>query len=359
MTPNKLVTPHGALALPVYLPDATRAVVRGLDSDDLERCAVPGLVMSTFHLMQQPGSSTIKALGGAHRFAGWKRPIITDSGGFQIYSLIRQNSKYGSITDKGAIFRDENGRKYNLTPEKSIQLQMSFGGDVLICLDDPTHVDDPPAEQALSVRRTLAWARRCKSEFERLLQDKDVAPDARPQLFAVVQGGRDEALRRECAQALLDMGFDGFGYGGWPLDADGNLVADMLALLRELIPTQYPLHALGVGHPANIVTGVKLGYGIFDSAMPTRDARHGRLYFLTGEAINAAQAAWFEYVYVEDAKHIKSTRPLFDFPDSPWGGRYTLGYLKHLFDIKDTLAYRLATLHNLTFMQYLMAKLAS
>ncbi len=346
---------HGSLDFPVFLPDATRGVVRGVDSADLEACGVQSVVMNTFHLMQHPGSSTIQALGGLHRMFGWSRPIFTDSGGFQVYSLIRQNPAHGSLTAKGAIFRpDGSSRKFILTPEKSIQLQIAYGADVLFCLDDCTHVADPPETQRESVKRTIHWARRSKAEFERLVEQKGLASEERPLLFAVIQGGGERALRRECAEALLEIGFDGFGYGGWPLDEQGYLLTDLLAYVRELVPPEYPLHALGVAHPANVVACARLGYDLFDGAMPTRDARHGRLYaFLSDEL----EGEWFAYTYVHDRKHVKADAPISRFCDCLCCTRYSLGYLHHLFKIGDSLYARLATLHNLRFMVQLTERI--
>ena len=232
---REMQTRHGALALPVFLPDATRAVVRAVDSADLESVGVTGLVMSAFHLMQHPGSSTVKALGGLHAMTGWRRPIVTDSGGFQAWSLIRENPKNGTLTDKGIVFRPQGGAdKIVLTPEKSIQLQLAYGADVVICLDDCTHSDDPDATQRESVRRTIAWAKRCKDEFTRLSPARPES--AAPLLFGVIQGGGSYPLRTECAQALLEIGFDGFGFGGYPLDGDGRLLTDILAHTRSLVP---------------------------------------------------------------------------------------------------------------------------
>src|SRR5262249_10589159 len=151
---HTLRLPHGELQLPAFLPDATLGVVRAVDAGDLEACGVPALVMNTFHLMQRPGSSTIKALGGLHAMSGWQRPIVTDSGGFQAYSLVHQNSKYGRMIDNGIVFRPEGAvREFSLTPEKAIQLQLSYGADIAICLDDCTHVDAPLAEQELAITR--------------------------------------------------------------------------------------------------------------------------------------------------------------------------------------------------------------
>src|ERR1051326_5144538 len=186
---SSLRLPHGEVCLPAFLPDATLGVVRGVDSADLENCGIEALVMNGFHLMQRPGSSTVQALGGLHQMAGWQRPIVTDSGGFQAYSLIRQNPKYGSLNDKGITFQpDGAARKFFFSPEKTIQLQLSYGSDVVICLDDCTHVDDAQAEQELSVRRTIAWAKRCKQEFERLVAQNDWPPAKRAQRLCGVRG---------------------------------------------------------------------------------------------------------------------------------------------------------------------------
>ena len=352
-----LVLPHGALPLPAFLPDATLGVVRAVDSADLAAVGVPAVVMNIFHLMQQPGSSTIQALGGLHAMTGWPGPILTDSGGFQAYSLIREQPKLGTLTDNGILMRPEGSdRKLHLTPEKCVQLQMSYGADIVMCLDDCTHVDDPPAVQELSVRRTIAWAKRCRIEFDKLLAQKKDAPRP-PRLFAVVQGGGLPELRTECANALLAIGFDGYGYGGWPLDADGNLVHEMLDLTRRLIPDEFPLHALGVGHPVNVAAGVALGYATFDSALPTRDARRGRLYTFTGDGPPGAGRAWFRFLYVTDDKYIKDARPVDESCDCPTCRRYSRGYLRHLYRANEAAFQRLSTLHNLRFMARLMAAL--
>lgn len=356
---DQLLLSSGAVRLPAFLPDATLGVVRGVDAADLEAVGIEALVMSVFHLMQKPGSSTIAALGGLHKMCGWNRPIITDSGGFQAYSLIRQNPRFGSLGDNGIRFRPENSdRDFLMTPEKSVQLQLAYGGDIVVCLDDCTHVEDSAEEQRLSVQRTMRWAKRCKEEFVRQIgQRKRRSEGPRPLLFGVVQGGGDPALRRECAEALLEIGFDGYGYGGWPLDGEGGLVREMLALCRELIPAEFPMHALGVGHPEYIVECARMGYDTFDSALPTRDARTGRLYAFTSDPSGDAfrlDGKWQRTLYIDDEKHIKS-----DGPVSPGCGclactRYSVGYLRHLHKCGDTLFYRLATVHNLSFMMQLM-----
>lgn len=360
-TPANLDVPHGQLRLPTFLPDATLGVVRAVDSVDLANCGVQAVVMNTFHLMQHPGSSTVQALGGLHKMAGWPGPIVTDSGGFQAYSLIRQNPKYGKLTDDGIVFRAEgSSRKFQLTPEKCVQLQVSYGADVVMCLDDCTHVDDTAETQAEAVRRTIAWAGRCKVEFERLMQQKKLGAAERPQLFAVIQGGGSAELRRQCAEALLEIGFDGFGYGGWPLDSEGALVTEMLAYTRELVPPAFLMHALGVGHPGNITACVGMGYGLFDSALPTRDARRGRLYIFTEADAQPTPVSndWFRFLYITDDKYIKAAEPVSPHCDCLTCRHYTRGYLHHLFRSNEAAFQRLATIHNLRFMVRLMERLA-
>lgn len=341
--------PHGRMEFPVYLPDATYGMVRSVDAADLENACVQGLVMNTYHVMQKPGSVTVQSLGGLHRMSGWNQPIVTDSGGFQAYSLIRENSKFGKMSDSGiTIFPENSKRKLQLTPEKTIQLQMSYGADILICLDQCTHPDDPESEQQRSVERTIAWAARCKQEFLRLKNQKK-ADGTGPKLFAPIQGGSSFELRKRCAEALLEIGFDGFGFGGWPLDGDGNLLYDILQYIRELIPPEFPIHALGIGHPDNVQRCSFLGYEIFDSAMPTRDARHGRLYALREEN-PSFNDNWLTYRYIQDEKYIRSSQPVSPGCDCLTCSRYSLGYLRHLFKMNDALYPRLATIHNLRFM---------
>jgi queuine tRNA-ribosyltransferase len=347
-----LNTRHGPLPLPVFLPDATRAVVRAVDSADLDTLGIDGLVMSAFHLMQHPGSTTVKALGGLHTMSGWSKPIITDSGGFQAWSLIRENPKNGTLTDKGIVFRPQGDKdKILLTPEKAIQLQLGYGADIVIALDDCTHADDPAETQHESVRRTIAWAKRCEAEFR-----NNRSEDAL--FFGVVQGGADLALRKQCAEALLETGgFNGFGFGGYPLDGDGRLLSDVLAYVRELIPAEYPIHALGIGHPQSVVECFSMGYDLFDCALPTRDARRGRLLVWNEPPTDAMfSTGWFSYLYIGDDKFIKDPRPVCEYTDSP-AQRYSRGYLHHLFKLEDSAYYRLATLHNLRFMVLLQRRL--
>jgi len=363
MAERALILPHGTLRYPVFLPDATFGVVRTVDAADLEMVGIEGVVMNTFHLMQKPGSDVIRALGGLHPMSGWNRPIITDSGGFQAYSLIRQNPKFGRMDSRGITFQPEGGsRKYQLTPEKAIQLQMSYDSDVVICLDDCTHVDAPAAEQRTSVSRTIALAKRSKAEFLRLVEQKRMSNETRPRIFAVIQGGGIPELRRECAEALLEIGFDGFGFGGWPLDGEGRLITEILAYTRSLVPAVFPMHALGIGHPENLLECYRLGYEIFDCAMPTRDARHNRLYGFNQPStalLAGLQGDWLQYIYLNDEKYIRADLPVSAGCDCPVCSRYSIGYLRHLFKLGDPLHLRLATLHNLRFMTQLTERIRS
>jgi len=330
-------TAHGDLHLLAFLPDATRGVVRSVDSRDLEACGVAGLVVNTFHLSTNPGAGLIKSMGGIHRFMRWNRPIASDSGGFQLMSMIRGNPRYGSISDRGINFTniDRGGGKVKFTPEKSIQVQFALEADVMICLDDCPLPDASAAENVESVRRTVLWAKRCRAEFDRLLEAREKTGENRPLLFGVIQGGYDRQLRADCAGELLRLGFDGYGLGGWPLDAEGRLAEEIVAYTARLMPDHLPKFALGVGKPENVVRGFQMGYNVFDCVLPTRDARHGRLYVFTAsglETVDVFAAGFYHFVYVGDNKHKRDSRPVSAACDCHCCRNYSLGYLHHLFE---------------------------
>lgn len=341
------------------MPDATYGYVRGLTASDLREVGLPILMMNAFHLMQKPGSTVISALGGLHQMAAWQDLIMTDSGGFQAYSLIRQNAKFGSLTDKGIVFFPESSsRKLLLTPEKSIQLQMGFGSDILICLDDCTHVNASRAEQQASVNRTLAWAARAKKAYLAQLDMRKWSNLERPLIFGVIQGGAEKDLRRMCAEGLLEIGFDGFGFGGWPLDSESNLLTDILEYTRSLIPSQFPIHALGIGHPAGIVTSQKIGYEMFDCALPTRDARHGRLYaWSEPNSTLSPDGKWLQFRYINTESNFRDAGPVSVDCDCETCRDYSMSFLFHLYRMRDTNYTRLATKHNLRFMTRLIERL--
>ncbi len=352
MTVHQLPTAHGPLPLPAFLPDATRAGVRAVDASDLQHVGVAGVMVNSFHLLRVPGARLIKEAGGIHRFMGWPGTIVSDSGGFQVYSLIRQDPRAGVIRPNEVIFREpSSGERIMLTPERSIQVQLQLGSDVVMCLDDCTDVDAPLAEQERAVERTVRWARRCRAEFDRLVERRRRGT-TRPLLFAVIQGGGSSELRRRCAAELAAIGFDGYGYGGWPIDAAGNLLADLLALVAESVPRGVPLHALGVGRPDHVVAAAAMGYTLFDCSLPTRDARHHRLYrFLPGMAQAPLRPGvpFYETVYVLDQSLANDFEPVDPSCDALCCSRYSRAYLRHLFKVEDATALRLATLHNLRF----------
>ena len=356
--PTALDTRRGTLRLPIFLPDATRAVVRALDSADLSSVGIEALVVNSFHLLRAPGARLVKLAGGVHRFMGWDGPVLSDSGGFQVFSLIRQNPAAGTIRANEVIFKEPStGEKVLLTPEKCIQLQFQLGSDIVMCLDDCTSAEDDLAEQERAVERTVRWAKRCRAEFDKLTRD---LRGAAPLLFAVVQGGASETLRRQCAADLTAIGFDGFGYGGWPIAPDGSLLAELMDVVAQALPAGVPLHALGVGRPDHVVRAHGIGYTIFDCALPTRDARHHRLYtFLPGRESGPLTVGedFHDVVYILDQKHANEFGPIDPSCDAACCTRYSRAYLRHLFKIEDMTAQRLASLHNLRFYVRLIERL--
>lgn len=355
-----LRTRRGTWPVPTFLPDATRAGVRGVTAADLWAVGIEGVVVNAFHLLRRPGARVVQAAGGVHRFMGWDGPILSDSGGFQVWSLIRQDPARGVIRDNEVIFREPStGERWTLTPERIIGIQLQMGADVLVCLDDCTDAGDPESEQERSVERTVRWARRSREEFDRRVAR--LPAEGRPLLFAVVQGGGSLRLRRQCAAELAAIGFDGYGFGGWPLDADGSLLTDALGWVAESLPAEAPKHALGLGRADHVVSAFALGYSIFDCALPTRDARHGRLYaFRPGwrDRSPAPGDDFFRALRIHDANYRVDHAPLEDGCDcAVCGAGLSRAYLHHLFKVGDVSAERLATLHNLRFYARLFALL--
>lgn len=350
-----ITTPHGPLALPAFLPDGTRAVVRTVDTGDLESCGIRVFMVNTLHLGTHPGTKLLARLGGVHRFIDWNGIIATDSGGFQVWSLVTENKKLGQVSKNGFSYRlDKAAPKKLLTPEKCIQKQFQIGSDIMFCLDHCTHPAADRNTQRQSVEHTVAWAKRCREEFDRR------RGDPAPALFAIVQGGPDPELRKECAERLLEIGFDGYGFGGWPIADDGGLV-DMVQHVAQLIPRGTPLHGLGIGKPENVVAAFAAGYRMFDCVIPTRDARHKRLYtFLTRPSLsNPTSRDFYRCLYLQDDAHATSGEPLDAECDCLTCRRYSRAYLYHLFKINDALAMRLATIHNLRFYTRLIEHLKS
>ncbi len=385
---------------PVFFPDATRGVIRSLDSVDIKNTGTPGLIVNTYHLMSEPGTTVVETAGGIKNFMGWDGWIISDSGGFQVLSLIYKDPSFGKITDDGVTFlKGSKGKKekHVFTPERSIQVQFALSPDIMVCLDDCPAQKASREKVEQSVNRTIAWAKRCKEEFERQLskrhfdraarraekshtvrnarimrsldslrslkmtrQNKTIDSSDRPLLFAIIQGNDYKDLRERCAKALIEIGFDGYGFGGWPVNEHNHFNADILSFTASCMPDHLPKYALGVGYPKGIIECVKMGYTLFDTVLPTRDARHERLYVFTRDPKSAdifQEQNLFGYVQIKQEQYVRDNRPVSEWCDCFTCQHYSRSYLHHLFEIEDSLAHRLATIHNLRLYAMVMEQL--
>jgi len=339
------------LNFPTFFPDATRAVVRSIDSLDLTQAGIKGLIVNTFHLMTQPGTSALEELGGVKGFMSWPGFIISDSGGFQIMSMIHKNQGTGKISNDGPILYSgspSKRKKHLLTPERSIEVQFSIGADILICLDYFTDPKGNESEIEKSVVTTL-WARRCKDEYLRQVELRGLSDINRPLIFGVIQGGNSKHLREKSAQELIEIGFDGYGFGGWPVTSERDINREILQFTADLMPSDKPKYALGIGYPQDIVDCTKMGYQIFDCVLPTRDARHERLYVFNKdpETTNFLTEKITKYFYILREAYFRDSKPVSEYCDCHTCQNFSAAYLHHLFRLEESLAWRLATIHNL------------
>ena len=347
------------IPLPVFFPDATRAVVRCLDTSDIEATGTPGILVNTFHLWRELGHDVLKKFGGIGNFMDWHGATISDSGGFQVMSVIKSGAMKGKVIDEGVIFYPSKNKKVILTPEKSIQFQMNLKTDMVIALDDFTDPKVGYDEAKESTVRTINWAKRSKDEFLKICEEKKLTEKDRPYILGVVQGGKFQDLRKYCAENLTKIGFDGFGYGGWPITEEGKFDMETAKTIAENTPKGYFLYGLGVGKPDEIVACARLGYSIFDCVLPTRDARHGRLYVYNAasiEAIDIGKSNFYSFYTPGKEKYFSDKSPVSLACDCLLCKKYTKAYLAHLFRIDDFTAGRLATIHNLRFYSILMEK---
>lgn len=345
--------------LPLYLPDATRAVVKSIDSEDIKRVEIKALMVNAYHLMQEPGATVLKAVGGVKKFMHWDGLLASDSGGFQILSLLYSHKSLGKIHDDGITLRRKN-KKYHFTPEKSIEVQFKIGSDIMICLDDCPKGNSKREEIAKSVERTIAWAKRCKKQWEQEIAVRKISSGQEPVLLAVVQGGKHRDLREQCAKGLQEIGFPGYAFGGWPVDDAGNFDYETLRFTASLLPEDKIKFALGIGNPEAIAQCFQMDYQIFDCVLPTRDGRHKRLYIFNQDPkkIDFSQDKnFYDYLYIAREKYVRDQEPISKFCDCPVCRHYSRAYLHHLFKIKDMLAGRLATIHNLRMYSTLMQNL--
>lgn len=351
-------TKHGDLKTPVFLPDATRGYIKLLNNNEARQVGVNSMVVNTFHLYLQPGMKLIKKAGGIHNFMNWQFPLLSDSGGFQVFSLINQKNKkspLGKISEKGVIFKSPlDGFSHELTPEKSIQIQFDLGVDMMVCLDDCPSNDLSKEEMEKSVIRTVAWAKRCRKEYDKQIKKRKIKDSERPLLFSVIQGGAYLDLRRDCAEELIKIGFDGYGFGARPVDKDGNFLEEVLAYTADLIPENSFRFALGVGMPEDIMRCARMGWDIFDCVIPTREGRHGRLFYFKKRDL---KKNFYYTINIVNSKFQKDFSPINKESGIKDLREYSKAYLYHLFKTKDPLGQRLASLNNLEFYNKLMKKL--
>lgn len=356
---GEIALKHGKIKTPFFMPDATRATIKNTGMADIAKLDLPALVVNTFHLYLQPGTALIKKAGGVNKFMNYSRPLLSDSGGYQVFSLIHRNKAMGRISDEQAEFRSPlDGSKHVLTPEKSIQIQFDLGVDMMVCLDDCPPNDFSRPELEKSVKRTLLWAKRSKQEYLKQLKKRKIPKRARPLIFGVIQGGAELDLREQCTKELLKLDLDGYGFGARPVDKDGNFLSEVLQFTADLIPADKLRFALGIGAPEDIVRCALMGWDMFDCVIPTREGRHGRLFRLTANCqikTNKHKEKEFYNAFNINNKEFKNDfSPVNSKSGLPELKKYTKAYLHHLFKIKDPLGQRLASLNNLEFYAELM-----
>lgn len=327
---GRIHTPHGTVETPAFMPVGTYGTVKTVGSEDLERLGFQLILSNTYHLAVRPGSDRVERLGGLHRFMGWGRAILTDSGGFQVMSLAGMRQ----IDDAGVRFRSHlDGSEMFLSPERSMQIQDELGVDIAMALDECPPYPCSRDEAAAAMRRTHLWAPRCLEARQR------------GALFGIVQGGVHEDLRRESADFMRELPFDGFAVGGVSVGEPTELQRPIVKFAAPLLPEDKPRYLMGVGHPSDILHAVACGIDLFDCVLPTRQARHHSLYTLRGR-VNASAAKWAEESGPFDPGSV--------FPETE---RYSAAYIRHLFKCREPLGPRLASLHNLAFYARMMREI--
>jgi queuine tRNA-ribosyltransferase len=323
-------TVHGPVATPVFMPVGTQASVKSLSPDELEELDVRILLGNTYHLYLRPGADLVARLGGLHRFMHWKRAILTDSGGYQVFSL----AKTRSIEEQGVVFQSHlDGSRHMITPEEAMRIQMQLGADIAMCFDECTPYPATYAYVKDSMERTVRWAGRCKQAHER--HDQAV--------FGIVQGGVHLDLRLQCLDQLHEIGFDGYAIGSLAVGEPKEIMLEVLAALTRHLPAEQPRYLMGVGTPEDLVEGVCMGVDMFDCVMPTRNARNGMLFTRHGS------------LQIKNSRHATDEQPIEAGCTCYTCSRFSRAYLRHLFMARELLAYRLNTLHNLHYYLSLMA----
>jgi queuine tRNA-ribosyltransferase len=330
---GRLSLPHGVVETPAFMPVGTQATVKGVDPGELEAAGAQIVLANTYHLWLRPGEGTIRDLGGLNRFMGWRRPILTDSGGYQVLSL----ATLRTIDEEGVTFRSHlDGSRRRLTPEGAVRIQVALGSDVLMALDEcPPYPADPSVVRE-AADRTRRWALRSRDTWA-------AEREGGALLFGIVQGGTDHRLRAEQVEALGALDFPGYALGGLSVGEPKPLTYDVVESTAARLPADRPRYLMGVGTPRDLVEGVARGVDLFDCVMPTRNARNGTLFTSEGR------------LSIKLAGHAKDDRPPDPNCDCPTCRRFSRAYLRHLFVAGEMLGARLNTIHNLTYYQRLMA----
>lgn len=327
---GRLSTAHGTIETPVFMPVGTAATVKGMTSESVARTGAEIVLANTYHLMLRPGPETVNRLGGLHKFMDWEKPILTDSGGFQVMSL----TDLRKLDDTGVEFRSHiDGTKFLLTPERSIEIQNLLDSTITMVLDECTANGVDEAAAADSMKLSMRWAARCRDVFEQ----RDGYG-----LFGIVQGSIYPDQRLESAAALVDIGFDGYAVGGLAVGEGQEAMFSVLDVTTPALPSGHPRYLMGVGMPDDIVGAVQRGIDMFDCVLPTRSGRTGQAFTRRGT------------LNIRNARHAEDPRPLDPDSDYPCVGSVSRGYLHHLFKAKEMLGPMLLTTHNLHYYQELM-----
>ena len=326
---GRLHTPHGAVELPAFMPVGTLGAVKGVEIERVRDTGAQMVLGNTYHLALRPGDETVERLGGLHAFMGWDGPILTDSGGFQVFSLAHRRK----IDERGARFQSHiDGSPVELTPERSIEIQQRLGSDIAMVFDHVPPLPSPRDVVADAMERSTRWARRCQEHASR--EDQS--------LFAIVQGGLETDLRRESAEQLVEMGFAGYAIGGLSVGEPPEEMYAAIEATTPFLPDDRPRYLMGVGTPQDLLEGIERGVDMFDCVMPTRNGRNALAFTDEGP------------LRLRNQQHIDDPRPLDPSCPSP-ASRHSRGYLAHLFRAKEMLGPILLSIHNLTYYQRLMA----
>jgi queuine tRNA-ribosyltransferase len=317
-------TPHGSFQTPAFMPVGTQATVKGMTSEELEGLGAEIILGNTYHLYLRPGHERVRRFGGLHSFMHWPRPLLTDSGGFQVFSL----NSLVKVSQEGVEFQSHlDGSRHFLSPEKAIEIQEALGADIIMSLDECTSYPATHETAEQSLRITLEWAKRCREAHR-------VPAQA---LFGIVQGGMYADLREQSAEALIRIGFDGYAIGGLSVGEDKDTMFQVVAHTAPLLPEASPRYLMGVGLVEDILEAVRQGVDMFDCVLPTRNARNGTLFTRSGKVI------------IKNAKYADDPLPIDSACSCYTCRHYTRAYLRHLYVAEEILALRLNTIHNLHF----------